>query len=83
MSDEAVYVHYEGQQHVFDFDDFTLDEIAEVEDVFDHALEDLDLRRSAVIRQFVYVLLRRTHADITVEQIGGMKLNDLMNGGTP
>lgn len=66
----------------YSIDDLTLEEVDEIEELCDAALEDLDLRRAKTIRAVVYVLLKRDEPELTLEEVGKVKVAELMGDGT-
>ena len=69
-------VRINGKQ--FDPEDLTLDEVAELEEALDAALEDVDFRRAKNIKQFVFVVMRRDDPSLTLADIGRVRIVDLL-----
>lgn len=62
----------------YDTDDLTLDEVETVEDLCDSALDEIDWRRAKAIKAMVFVLKRRDNPDVTLDDIGAIRVVDLV-----
>ena len=58
----------------YSLDDLTLDEAEQLEDAFDASLEEIDFRRTKVIKQVVFLLLRRDNPELTLAEVGQIKV---------
>ena len=69
----------EGKE--YDADDLTLDEMAEVEELAgDVAFSDLNFGSSKTLKALAFVMRRRDQPDVTMDQIGGLKMLELLAG---
>ena len=69
----------EGKE--YDADDLTLDEMSEVEQLAgDVAFSDLNFGYSKVLKALAYVMRRRDQPDVTMEEIGKLKMLELLAG---
>jgi hypothetical protein len=70
----------DGKSYSINLDDLTVDEIEVIEDEFDKPAEELtssDWKRTKMLRCIVYFLLRRDGQEVTLEEIGDLKLSDI------
>ena len=68
----------------FDPNDLTLDEIEAFEDITDMPLDealDKGTRKAKVMKALAFILLRREDPNITLEDVGKMKLSAVPFGG--
>ena len=73
------------REYTMDLDDLTVDEIKVIEDTFDKPADELtpsDWKRTKMIRCLVYFLLRRDGQDVTMEDVGEIRLSDVAEGKT-
>lgn len=72
-------IHIEGETH--DVDDFELDEMIEVQNMCGGtAFLDLNLNDASVWKAFAYVIRKRTHPEVTLEEIGKLKGLEMIAG---
>lgn len=78
--DEAAPARFriDGKEYpVVHIDDLEFSEIELVEEAFDCAIEDIDIRRAKAMRWLVFISMRRAGADITFEDLGELKITDV------
>lgn len=62
----------------YDLEELTLDEVEQIEDACGNALAELDLRRAKVIKQIVYVLMRRDEPELNIAEVGALQIASLI-----
>lgn len=62
-------------------DDLTLDEAELLEDTFDCSLDQIDFKRAKVLKQVVFLLLRRDNPKLTIDEVGAIKVVSLTANG--
>ena len=62
----------------YDLEELTLDEVEQIEEALDAGIADLDLRRAKVIKQIVFTLMRRDNPDLTLADVGAIKMTSLV-----
>ena len=75
-----------GRVYSLDLNDLTVDEIEVIEDEFDKPAAELtksDWKRTKMLRCLVYFLLRRDGQDVSIEEIGDLKLDDISEPDGP
>jgi hypothetical protein len=72
-------LHIEGEAH--DVDDFELDEMIEVQNMCGGtAFLDLNLNDANVWKALAFVIRKRSHPEVTLEEIGKLKGLELVGG---
>jgi hypothetical protein len=69
-----------GREYEINLDDLTVDEIEVIEDEFDKPADELtpsDWKRTKMLRCIVYFLLKRDGQDVTLEEVGDIKLAEI------
>jgi len=64
----------------YDLDDLTLDEMERFEEIAGTSFSTADFGSARVLRAIATVLLQRTNPTITAEEIGRVRLVDMMPG---
>ena len=58
-----------------DIEDLTLDEVEEIEDITGESLDNMAaVKRGRMIKALVFVVLKRDNPDLTLEEVGEMKM---------
>ena len=72
-------LHIEGEEH--DVDDFELDEMIEVQNMCGGtAFLDLNLNDASVWKALAFVIRKRSHPEVSLEEIGKLKGLELVGG---
>jgi hypothetical protein len=67
-----------------DLDDFTLDEIELIEDIIDAPFDTVQqegARKGKVLKALAFVAARRQHPEVTLEDIGGIRISQFGSSG--
>lgn len=62
----------------YDLDDLTLDEMEEIENIVGAAFSEVNYGSSKGLKAFTYVLLRRTNPEITMAEVGKIKVAEFI-----
>lgn len=62
----------------YDMDDLTLDEVEAIEELAGGAFSELNFGSGKVLKAVSYTLMRRDHPDLTMEDVGKVKMADMI-----
>ena len=61
-----------------DIEDLTLDEVEEIEEITGESLDNMAaVRKGRMLKALAFIILRRDRPDITLEEVGAMKMGEI------
>jgi len=79
MADNTIRLTINGKHHELDPDDLTLGEVELLEEELDQPLEDIDFSRAKAMRVLVYLMVRRSEPQFTLEDAGELKVASIQD----